>query len=254
MPQIRIEIREKIARQTDNGIYVCGNSDFEAVFSFDTEWDAYPMKTARFKYNGGYQDVVFTGDTCAVPVIQDTYSFKVGVYAGDLHTTTAALISATKSILCGDEVHREPTKDVYGQIMDVLNETMRSVAADADSAKKSAAAAAVAGGDAVSAKNAAETAQDKAESARDGARTAQTAAEAAQAAAEKAAGEFADDMKQLFTSVSNGKAAVASAITDKGVPTAKDAAFVVMAENIRNIPIPQNYGLITYNGHELTIS
>lgn len=40
---------------------------------------------------------------------------------------------------------------------------------------------------------------------------------------------------ELFTSVSNGKALVASAITDKGVDTASDATFAVMAENIGKI-------------------
>ena len=39
----------------------------------------------------------------------------------------------------------------------------------------------------------------------------------------------------LFTSVGDGKQAVASAITDMGVPTAQDAAFSEMAENIRAI-------------------
>ena len=39
----------------------------------------------------------------------------------------------------------------------------------------------------------------------------------------------------LFTSVSDGKAAVASAITDKGVPTAQDADFSTLADNIRKI-------------------
>lgn len=39
----------------------------------------------------------------------------------------------------------------------------------------------------------------------------------------------------LFTSVSNGKQAVASAITDMGVPTEEDAAFSELAENIRKI-------------------
>ena len=42
-------------------------------------------------------------------------------------------------------------------------------------------------------------------------------------------------LENLFTSVSDGKKAVASAITDKGVPTAQDAAFDTMAENIRTI-------------------
>lgn len=43
-------------------------------------------------------------------------------------------------------------------------------------------------------------------------------------------------MNEVFQSVSNGKAAVASAITDKGVPTASDATFNTMANNIRSIP------------------
>lgn len=40
---------------------------------------------------------------------------------------------------------------------------------------------------------------------------------------------------ELFTSVSNGKAAVASAITDKGVQTESDAAYAQMAAHIRAI-------------------
>lgn len=40
---------------------------------------------------------------------------------------------------------------------------------------------------------------------------------------------------ELFTSVSNGKELVASAITDKGVDTASDATFQTMADNISNI-------------------
>ena len=39
----------------------------------------------------------------------------------------------------------------------------------------------------------------------------------------------------LKSSVSDGKALVASAITDKGVPTAQDATFVQMAEHIGQI-------------------
>lgn len=45
-----------------------------------------------------------------------------------------------------------------------------------------------------------------------------------------------EDMTELKNSVSDGKALVASAITDKGVATASDAAFQTMANNIRNIP------------------
>lgn len=40
---------------------------------------------------------------------------------------------------------------------------------------------------------------------------------------------------ELFTSVSNGKALVASAITDKGIVTSNDATFETMASNIAAI-------------------
>lgn len=42
-------------------------------------------------------------------------------------------------------------------------------------------------------------------------------------------------LEDLFTSVSDGKAQIASAITDKGVPTQQDATFAEMAENIGQI-------------------
>lgn len=45
----------------------------------------------------------------------------------------------------------------------------------------------------------------------------------------------ANQGRLLFQSVSDGKALVASAITDKGVETAPDATFETMAENISNI-------------------
>lgn len=48
-------------------------------------------------------------------------------------------------------------------------------------------------------------------------------------------GTVQEAMNSLFTSVSSGKALIASAITDKGVPTAQDAAFAQMAENIGQI-------------------
>ena len=45
-----------------------------------------------------------------------------------------------------------------------------------------------------------------------------------------------NEIDTLKTSVSSGKAAIASAVTDKGVQTAADAAFQTIAENIGKIP------------------
>lgn len=123
MPYIKITVRDKVATGDDSRI-VCGNSDYSILFDFDEEWDAYDVKTARFVYagmNGKYIDVVLSGTTCKVPVLQDAIGVYVGVYAGDLHTTTPAWFECDKSILCGGGSPAAPSDDVYNQIMERLN-------------------------------------------------------------------------------------------------------------------------------------
>ena len=121
MPNINITVREKIAHTIGNPHIVCGNSDYIAVFDFDAEWDTYETKTARFIWNGKYTDVVFAGSECPVPVILDAFGVLVGVYAGDLHTTTAATVDTEKSILCRNGLPADPPPDVYAQIIAQLN-------------------------------------------------------------------------------------------------------------------------------------
>lgn len=118
MPEMNITVRNKIATKTDNMAYVCGNSDYVINFTFDGEWDVYDTKTARFVHNGQHTDVVFTGNQCNVPVITNTYAFHVGVFAGDLHTTTAARVPCRKCILCGSGAPADPAPDVYDQLME----------------------------------------------------------------------------------------------------------------------------------------
>lgn len=108
---------------------VCGNSDYTITFTFDDEWSAEAVKTARFVYNRAgkrlYQDVVFSGDTIAVPVLSNVSFVLVGVYAGDLRTTTPAIIGCEKSILCGGgSTHDDPPEDVYNQILEAVNEIL----------------------------------------------------------------------------------------------------------------------------------
>lgn len=119
---INVTVRDKIASALQSEVeYVCGNSDYVVAFDFDEEWGAFNTKTARFKYNGTHQDVVFTGDRVEIPVIENTHKIQVGVFAGNLRTTTPAVIMARKSILCGNGVPAAPSDDVYSQIMDLLN-------------------------------------------------------------------------------------------------------------------------------------
>lgn len=122
MTDIHISVKDKIAVKTDKTFYVCGNSDFRILFDFDAEWDVYETKTARFCNDGSYTDIVFSGSECAVPIISDIYCFYVGVYAGDLHTTTPARVPCRKSILCGGGIPADPVPDVYNQLMERMNE------------------------------------------------------------------------------------------------------------------------------------
>lgn len=101
--QLHISIDRKCATYLGTQAIVCGNSDYTAVFSFDDEWDDYPIKTARFITEQGYMDVQFSGNTCQVPVVLNVTWMKVGVFAGELRTTTSAFIRCKKSVLCDSE-------------------------------------------------------------------------------------------------------------------------------------------------------
>lgn len=122
--QILIEVTEKVAAVSGTPVIVCGNSDYTVVFAFDSEWDAFIAKTARFTYckNGvfRYEDVLFEGDSVSVPVLRDVDEIAIGVYAGDLHTTTPARVPCARCITDGAPVHDPPAPDVYDQLMEYL--------------------------------------------------------------------------------------------------------------------------------------
>lgn len=120
---IEVRVDEKIASVVGDPLYVCGNSDYIVKFHFDAEWAGHETKTARFiKSNKEYIDVLFSGDQCAVPIIDNTPYVRIGVYAGNLCTTTAAIVNAQRSILCGSGVPADPDPDIYAQMLEKLDE------------------------------------------------------------------------------------------------------------------------------------
>ena len=138
MKTINVTVRDKIASAVGDIVYICGNSDYIINFDFDAEWAVYDIKTARFVHNGTYTDVVFTGNQCAMPVIHKAYGIFVGVYAGDLRTTTPAHIPSAASILSAEGTPAAPPDDVYAQITALCNEAVaeaKSVREDADAGK-----------------------------------------------------------------------------------------------------------------------
>lgn len=123
---INISITNKKAEVIGTPVIVCGNSDYTATFAFDDEWNLTGPRTARFVYvkDGKVQhtDVVFPGNVVAVPILENVDFVDVGVFAGNLCTTTPARVRCKKSILCGSGTPHDPTPDVYDQIMELFNE------------------------------------------------------------------------------------------------------------------------------------
>ena len=121
MPEIKIKVRDKCAE--GKGVVICNNSDYTVVWDLDGEWTPYGTKTMRVNLaDGTYQDVVFTGDTAALPVLTASGWVSVGLYAGDLHTSRAARLLALSSVLTPGGSPAAPAEDVYAQIMAKLNE------------------------------------------------------------------------------------------------------------------------------------
>lgn len=126
---ININITDKRASVAGAPVIVCGNSDYSIKFTFDDEWGTNTYKTARFVYvRGGrvlHEDRGFTGDSVQIPMLKNTQQVHIGVFQGDIHTTTPAVIPCELSILCGSGEPAEPAPDTdpetYSQIVELLN-------------------------------------------------------------------------------------------------------------------------------------
>ena len=122
---IQINVKEKRASVSGAPVIICDNSDYTVTFTLDDEWEGTGTKTARFVYiQAGevkYQDVVFEGAQVAVPKLKDTKEVRIGVFAGDLKTSTHAVIPCQLSIRSGTGTPDDPTPSQYDQIMALLS-------------------------------------------------------------------------------------------------------------------------------------
>ena len=131
MKEIKINVADKVASAIGSPVIVCGNSNYKITFIFDSEWGAYQEKTARFTFRRDgidkYIDVLFSGNSCTAPILTNIERVSIGVYAGDLRTTTGAEIRCKKSILCrGGLKHEQPPEDVYNQILETVSKKLGS--------------------------------------------------------------------------------------------------------------------------------
>ena len=143
MPVLHVMVAEKVATYLKrDGAIVCGNSDYEINFTFDSEWNDRLRKTARFIWNDGHREVRFEGNVCPVPILKNATEVEVGVFSGDLFTTTAAVIPCKPSILCTEtEVYPEQIevyRDEAGVFAARAEASAIAAALDAESAARSA--------------------------------------------------------------------------------------------------------------------
>ncbi len=123
LPEISISIKNKIAYPASAKAFIVrDNSDYVVNFEFDSEWDVYAeaAKTARFAFGGGYVDVPFTGNSVNVPIISKGREVNIGVFAGNLSTTTPASFPLLPSIRSKGGAPIEPESSVYDKIMALI--------------------------------------------------------------------------------------------------------------------------------------
>ena len=132
---LNVEIKEKRASTLGAPTVVCGNSTYRVKFTFDDEWEGSRFKTARFVYTSNgtvrYVEVPFEGDTVDVPAIANTRELKIGVYAGDLCTSTPARIPCELSIRCGTGAPADLTPNQFDQMLDLVNKLAPDIDATA---------------------------------------------------------------------------------------------------------------------------
>lgn len=123
MPEIHIAVENGVASQRDTAVYICGSGDFTAVFAFEAGWPVEDLKTARFQTESTYQDVLFRGNACPVPVFTNARKLEVGVYCGNLQTTTPARIAIREGIRSAWGPPEDPAPSLCDQILEAVGET-----------------------------------------------------------------------------------------------------------------------------------
>lgn len=128
---IHISVKNRMASCIDPAEYLVGhNGKYKAEFNMDSPWESYPVKTALFTTQGKTYYSVFNGNTCKIPEIPGGEMCKIGLASGNLlendedpeeYTSTPAQIMVFPSIKDISGKPADPSKDVYDQIMALLN-------------------------------------------------------------------------------------------------------------------------------------
>lgn len=133
MPTIHINVKNRVATANGDSRIINGNSDYNIEFDFDAEWSDLNNKIGIFAYNDAaahkwaYQTVMFSGNTCAVPILRDIHCVYVGVTAGNVRVTTPAKVQCRLSISDYADTEEPPSADIWGQILAKLDELQAEI-------------------------------------------------------------------------------------------------------------------------------
>lgn len=128
MADITIKVRNRIAEAVGRPEIICGNDGYNVVFDFDEEWVAQEIKTMRvawtdtFSGNPRHIDVPFFTGSAAIPAIADAYEVQIGVYTGNIMTTTPARIPCVRCITDGGTYHEDPEPETYAALLQLLRD------------------------------------------------------------------------------------------------------------------------------------
>ena len=133
MPTIHINVKNRVATANGDSRIINGNSDYSIEFDFDAEWADLNNKIGIFAYNDAaahkwaYQPVMFSGNTCTVPILRDIHCVYVGVTAGNVRVTTPAKVQCRLSISDYADTEEPPSADIWGQILAKLDELQTEI-------------------------------------------------------------------------------------------------------------------------------
>lgn len=128
MADITIKVRNRIAEAVGSPEIICGNDGYNAVFDLDEEWAAQEIKTMRVAWTDTFSgqprhiDVPFFTGAAAIPAIADAYEVQIGVYTGNIMTTTPARIPCVRCITDGGTYHEDPEPETYAALLQLLRD------------------------------------------------------------------------------------------------------------------------------------
>ena len=128
MADITIKVRDKIATVEGSPTIVCGNDGYHAIFDLDDEWSSYELLTMRINWTDTFSgqprhtDVPFIRGIgyADIPAIADAYEVQLGIYAGDIRTSTPARIPCERCITDSGMYHEDPEPQTYAALLELL--------------------------------------------------------------------------------------------------------------------------------------